>query len=83
MNKYGFTLIARCPNNDDIDYYEVVLETSRMIQCEELVELSNSYTQSKVYQEDLTKQLSQRYACKVTITGLHCGGKIKVVSECG
>ncbi len=82
MNKYEFTIVARCPNNEDFDHYTVSIETEKMIMCEELAVLSNSYKQTKIFQEDLTEYLASLYNCKVTLSGYHCG-HIKVTTTRG
>ena len=82
---HKFRLISRCPNNGDIDEYEVEVQTDGMIQCEELILIADSYKEVPVYQETLTHNILislNGRATRVRTTGLHLKGSIQTEVVC-
>jgi hypothetical protein len=73
------TIHAQCPENDGWDYYEVVVETSKIIPVESITSAFDEVRGQKMYQEELTDRLAlgvsqciaDRVDVKITTRGTH------------
>jgi hypothetical protein len=77
---YSFQLFARCPTDHQPDVYDVTVETTRTILCEDLNAAAAEIGASPTHlpQEAITIELARRFAAKVTTRGCHFG----VLTEC-
>lgn len=75
MNKYELEFNASCPNGELEDVYKIEIESSRIIECEKIIETLESIP-SKIYQESLATYLRNKLGCRVRIIGWHHGIKI-------
>lgn len=77
---YSFQLFARCPSDHEPDVYDVTVESTRTILCEDLNAAAAEIGASTKHlpQEEITVLLARRFAAKVTTRGSHYG----VLTEC-
>ena len=80
--KYSFQLFARCPVDQEPDVYDVVIESTRTIMCEEIAAAANSIGKSNDHlsQEQITCNLARQFAARVTTTGHHGNVAVEVVA---
>lgn len=80
--KYSFQLFARCPVDKEPDVYDVVVESTRTILCEELLAAARRIGGSERHlpQEEITCMLAREFAAKVTTFGNHGGVITEVVA---
>ncbi|HTI78933.1 MAG TPA: hypothetical protein VL614_00630 [Acetobacteraceae bacterium] len=78
--RYRFQLFARCPVDKEPDVYDVLVESSRTILCEELLAEAKRIGASEKHmaQEEITCLLARTFAARVTTYGNH-GGVITTV----
>ena len=94
QNKYVTKFTALCPNNNDIDTYEITIETNQFWQIEDILEYLNAMANKKIYQEDLSELLvkklhttktsphyrrNQGFEGRITLIGTHQGVEITSV----
>ena len=72
MNTYRTTASFRCPNNADIDRYDIEVRSAATIQVEAILK-ALADVKPRIYQEDLTAFLSSRLGAEVTVSGWHQG----------
>lgn len=75
------TMTAKCPVDDRLDEYEVIVKTERLIKVEAILTETEHYKEIAAYQEDICKSLSEKLGCEVTLIGIHSGVKTEVT--CG
>jgi len=95
-NRYITTFTALCPNNNDIDTYQITIETNQFWQIEDIVAYLNAMKSKKIYQEDLNELLvkklhttktspyyrrNQGFEGRITLVGVHQGVEITTVRE--
>jgi|TARA_R110000803_G_C11971565_1_gene319776 hypothetical protein len=77
MNIYEINHKSVCPNNGNVDYYDITITSSFVIQVEEIIESLNSMPTS-IYQEEIADKLSETFAATVQVVGFH--QKVKITS---
>lgn len=70
---HQFFVAVRCPVDDAVDIYEVVVETDRVVKVEEILKASEKQASSPAFQEEYTQRLANDLGTKVVTTGRHSG----------
>lgn len=78
---HTFQFSAKCPVNDGYDKYECAVQTDRLIPVEDILEVTGSYAEKRIWHEHLCQQLADRLQCAVTIKGTHSGVQTEVTCE--
>jgi hypothetical protein len=78
VNTYKTTAVFRCPNNSDVDIYEITIKSEKTIQVELILETLNKAPKN-IYQEDLATWLKCQIGAFVTVAGWHQG--VHIASE--
>jgi hypothetical protein len=78
--RHHLKITASCPVDKKPDHYEAVVECSRVVKVEDVLSAVERFTQSPMFQEELTQELARVLGAKVTTTGYHSG--VKTVCEC-
>jgi hypothetical protein len=78
--RHTLTITAACPVDQKPDHYEAVVESSRIVKVEDILAAVARFTQTPMFQEELTQELARVLAAKVTTTGYHSG--VRTVCEC-
>lgn len=68
---YEVSCIAMCPVNGEIDSYLVQITTDRVVMCEFIQSVVDSYRTERITQEELTARLAAEFCAEVTTTGRH------------
>lgn len=76
---HHLTMIAQCPADGRLDHYDVIVECSRVIAVEKILEEVARFKDRRLYQEEVTSILAKRLRAKVITTGFHSG--VKTVCE--
>jgi cytochrome c oxidase assembly protein Cox11 len=77
--KYETRVATVCPANRAVlDHYDVTFLHIAMIPVEDIVAALNGYSGKEVFQEDLTKALSEMFKCRVITVGFHSNVKTTV-----
>lgn len=73
--RHEFRLDGMCPVDESTDRYDVVVETSRLISVEKILEVAREVAaREPAYQEEITREIANRLVgVKVTTTGVHSG----------
>ncbi len=79
---HKFSLVCRCPVNNDVDYYECEVTVTRLVKCEDVLTAVNNYTGDTVFQEQLTQALADDLGADVVTRGMHVGGKVETTCRC-
>lgn len=74
MNTYELSIRAMCPSDNLPDWYEMRVESNRLILVEDVLAAVKDL--GAIYQEDLTRQIARRLGAKVTTVGYHYGVKV-------
>ena len=69
--KHTLTISAICPVDGRRDWYTCTVTLDRLIPCEQLVADTAKYAGVEIYQEGLTKELSEQWQATVRTTGTH------------
>jgi hypothetical protein len=77
---HQFTFRGRCPVDDAIDSYDVLITTNRLIKVEDIIKAASDLLQP-LFQEDITQQLAVRLNCCVRTVGYHSGVKTTCTAE--
>ena len=72
---------AKCPNNGHVDKYEITIKVPSFVEVEKLLEIINTYRDTKIFQEDLTKEVTLKIhklfkatqSVGIIMEGLHLG----------
>lgn len=76
----GFFITCRCPENTSVvDYYDISIESDKMILVEFILATVKDFSERIMYQEHLTEELAIRFGAGVTITTTGFHSKIKTV----
>ena len=75
---HQFTMHCKCPVDDRLDYYEAQVETDQLVKVEDILKAAAQYSTQAMYQEDLTRGLSEAIQCQVTTIGMHSGVRTTV-----
>lgn len=67
MNKHTTTVHARCPYLPVWDYYEVTVETSHFLRCEDVEKSAESVRGKTLTQEDVAKRLRETLPDNVSV----------------
>lgn len=78
MNIYNFKLVCRCPNDNTVNIYDVVIKSKKIIQVEDFNKFQSKIYNEKYYQEQIY-ELLKKYSDDVKVFGTHLG--VKVVSQ--
>jgi hypothetical protein len=70
------TITCRCPHGP-IDVYTVEFHLDKMVTVEDIQRVIDESITKPIYQEDLTKLLSDKIECKVVTSGNHLRFKTK------
>ena len=73
VTKHTLTVEANCPVDDTLDVYHVTVETHRQINAEDILIAIRGLTTRAIYQEELTRLLSDNLQAKVITVGEHSG----------
>ncbi len=76
---HHLTVSCICPVDKLPDTYEVTIETPTTIMVESIIEVAKSFSDTAMYQEQVTGEMARRLCAKVTSIGYHSG--IKTVVE--
>lgn len=74
-------IVALCPVNPNLDFYECIVTTDRIIRTEDIAAVAAPYKSKKIYQEKLCQELANKLQCQVTLRGEHTGVKTEVTCE--
>ena len=72
MNTYSTSASFACPNNGDIDRYDIEIRSAKTIQVETILRVL-SEVPAKIYQEDLASFLCSKLGAEVKVSGWHQG----------
>ena len=72
---------AKCPVNGQPDSYSAKVTIGRMILCEELELICQSFKGKKLHQEELTQELADLLQAKVETSGHHGSVYLTVTCE--
>lgn len=78
-HRLGF--LARCPVTSGWDWYECEVTTDRLIPVEDIKKLTDSYSKTEIYQENLCQELANKLGAQVTLRGEHSSVKTVVTCE--
>lgn len=81
MNTYQLNAMGRCPDNGDLDVYEIEIAHQQIINVSDIRRTVYRLLETPVYQEDFTAQLAEMLKASVTVKGWHQG--ILVTSTVG
>lgn len=82
INKYKTEFTGLCPNDKNlIDNYKITIHSEKMIMVEKINEYLSKFKNKAIYQEDLTIEISDYFNCKIKLTGIHLGVKIKSIAK--
>lgn len=73
LTKHSLTVEANCPVDDTLDVYSVTVETTRLIEVEEILSKITGITRRPIHQEDFTRLLAKLLQAKVITVGEHSG----------
>lgn len=77
MNTYRHKFVAVCPNNGEVIFYELKIETDRVIPVEHIVTAVALHR--KGFHEDIADSLFERFGGKQTMVAYHHGVDIETV----
>lgn len=80
---YEATFGSNCPVNRGRDVYSVQITTDHMIYCEEISSVLRTYTDKYITQEDITKELAEKFKAKVHTMGVHSTVRVYCTVEYG
>jgi hypothetical protein len=69
--KHTSDITARCPVNGKRDCYRVSFLFERFVAVEELLKDIHAYSETSIFQEDLTQRLADRWSAVVRTVGAH------------
>jgi hypothetical protein len=69
MNRYSTKFKAICPNNGDMIEYSLVIESSSMIQVEEITAFLHTFDDG--YHETFADKLQDKFGGKQYLTAIH------------
>jgi hypothetical protein len=75
MNTYEITHVAKCPNGELVDTYQITIRSQATIMVEYILRTLNE-TPARIYQEDLATLLRSKLGGEVIVVGWHHGIKI-------
>jgi len=75
MNTYEITHVARCPNGDLMDNYQITIRSQATIMVEDILRTLNE-APARIYQEDMATLLRSKLGGIITVVGWHHGIKI-------
>lgn len=78
MNTYKLKHIAKCPNGELADSYEIRISSHETIMVEDILRILKS-APTEIYQEDLATFLRAKTGAHTVVTGWHHG--IEIISE--
>lgn len=78
---HTFEFSAKCPVNDGQDIYQCSVQTDRLIPVEDILEVTDSYAEKRMYHEHICQELANKLGCVVTIRGKHSGVQTEVTCE--
>ena len=82
MNKYELTHVAKCPNNNQKDVYNITIESEETIMVEDINEFFHENRIAKMYQEQWADALAERFPdAKICFACEHQG--IMITTERG
>lgn len=79
--EHTLTAVSRCPVDDAVDVYEVIVRTGRLVKVEDILAAVKDCTGEPVFQEALTERLAAVLRCEVETRGWHKG--VRTVVVCG
>jgi hypothetical protein len=65
---------GRCPINDGLDVYDLIVETTVIIKVEDILSAVTELPQP-IFQEDITQRLAHKLRASITTIGFHSGVK--------
>jgi len=77
---HEFEMTSTCPMNGREDRYSVILTTDKFVAVEDILQFAEEFRHVKVFQENITMELSKHFDAKVVTTGLH--GNVRTKCEC-
>jgi hypothetical protein len=75
MITYNFKLVCRCPHDNSVNIYDVLINSEIQIDVEDFVEFQDEIYSEKYLQEEIWELLSKLYD-NVSITGTHLGVQV-------
>lgn len=81
MHTYELKAMGRCPDNGDLDVYEIAVASQVMINVSGIRKTVYQLLDTPIYQEDFASELASRLDATVTVKGWHQG--ILVTSTVG
>ena len=80
-NTYTLQVRTACPVNDDeIDLYDVTVESPWIIEVETILAFFRRYAGQKIFQEALTQSAATALGARVTTVGVHSGVTVRSVA---
>ena len=64
---------AICPINKKVDKYRIFLKSEKIIEVEKIKDLLQKMERKEIFQEDLTRVVSEKLGATVSIEGMHSG----------
>lgn len=79
--EHTLTMQAKCPVNNLPDVYEVTFRMNKVMQVEILLAHCAALNGVKLFQEEITQSLADRFECEVESFGVHSNVKTRVVCK--
>lgn len=79
--EHTLTMQAKCPANEATDVYDVTFRMDKILQVEILIGHVGQMRGVKLFQEEITQSLADRFECEVESVGMHSGVKTRVVCQ--
>lgn len=81
MNTYSLEVRAACPVHDGlIDCYMVTIRSKSMIPVEDILEFFAPFSETKIYQEELTAKAATKLGAEVELAGVHSGVTVRSIA---
>ena len=71
--EHRVTIKAKCPVNDEDDYYNTLITVNRVVPVEYIQKAVAGYVEKRIYQEELTRELGLLLMAEVVTRGIHSG----------
>lgn len=81
MNIYTVQFTCKCPSDDEVISYKAKIYSEDFVLAEDLFSYVSSFEDSKMYQEQITELLKEKYNCKVITWGTHHFVDIECIRE--
>ena len=79
--KYTVSFSVICPSDKEVISYKAIIETDKMIMVENIHDYVFRLKDVEMFQEDVTKMLSDWFDSKVTTFGTHQGIDIECTHQ--